>query len=70
MSQLAPEGIVRVRGELWSAVSINGTVPVSTPVHVVRAAGVRVEVWGDDAQMKSSVGLFELSEDATMEGFE
>ena len=70
MSQLAPEGIVRVRGELWSAVSINGTVPVSTPVHVVRAAGVRVEVWGDDAQMKSSVGLFELSEDTTMEGFE
>jgi membrane-bound ClpP family serine protease len=70
MSQLAPEGIVRVRGELWSAISINGTVPASTPVQVVRAAGVRVEVWGDDAQTKSPVGLFELSEDAAMDGFQ
>ena len=70
MSQLAPEGIVRVRGELWSAISINGIVPASTPVQVVRAVGVRVEVWGDDAQIKSPVGLFELREDAAMEGFQ
>jgi membrane-bound ClpP family serine protease len=70
MSRLSPEGIVRVRGELWSAVSVNGTVPVSTPVHVVRAAGVRVEVWGDDAERKSPVGLFELGEDVAIEGFQ
>jgi membrane-bound ClpP family serine protease len=70
MSQLAPEGIVRVRGELWSAISINGTVPMSTPVQVVRAAGVRVEVWGEGAEVTSPAGLFELSEDATMEGFQ
>jgi len=70
MSRLSPEGIVRVRGELWSAISINGTVPVSAPVQVVRAVGVRVEVWGDDAEMNSPVGLFELSEDAAMEGFQ
>ena len=36
-THLAPEGLVRVRGELWSAISINGTVPASTPVQVVRA---------------------------------
>jgi len=70
MSQLAPEGIVRVRGELWSAISINGTVPMSTPVQVVRAAGVRVEVWGEGAEVTSPAGLIELSEDATMEGFQ
>jgi membrane-bound ClpP family serine protease len=70
MSQLAPEGIVRVRGELWSAISINGTVPVSTPVQVVRAAGVRVEVWGEDAEMTSAGRLFDLCEDATMEGYQ
>ena len=70
MSQFAPEGIVRVRGELWSAISVNGTVPASPPVQVVRAAGVRVEVWGEDAEMKSPVGLFELREDDAMEGFQ
>ena len=70
VSQLAPEGIVRVRGELWSAVSINGTVPASTSVQVVRAGGVRVEVWGEDAQMKPPPGLFELRENAAMEGFQ
>jgi membrane-bound ClpP family serine protease len=70
MTQLAPEGLVRVRGELWSAVSINGTVAVSTAVQVVRAAGVRVEVWGEEADMASAEGLFELDEDAATEEFQ
>jgi membrane-bound ClpP family serine protease len=63
VSQLAPDGIVRVRGELWSAISLNGVVPVSTPVQVVRAVGVRLEVWGDDAEPRSTEGLFELGAD-------
>ena len=48
VSDLTPEGIVRVRGEHWSAVSVNGLVPADTKVQVLRATGVRLEVWGED----------------------
>jgi|HubBroStandDraft_1064217.scaffolds.fasta_scaffold28963_3 membrane-bound ClpP family serine protease len=47
VTELAPEGVVRVRGEQWSAVSLNGTVHAGAPVQVVRAAGIRLEVWDD-----------------------
>jgi membrane-bound ClpP family serine protease len=47
VTDLAPEGIVRSRGEQWSAVSLNGTVRAGASVQVVRAEGVRLEVWGD-----------------------
>ena len=50
VTDLEPEGIVRLRGEQWSAVSVNGTVRTGSPVHVLRAAGVRLEVWGEDAE--------------------
>ena len=50
VSDLAPEGIVRVRGEQWSAVSVNGTVRSGTRVQVLRAAGVHLDVWGEDAE--------------------
>ncbi|MGA3352468.1 MAG: NfeD family protein [Acidimicrobiales bacterium] len=49
VGDLSPGGIVRVNGENWSAVSMNGSVPAGSPVHVLRVAGVRLEVWGDDA---------------------
>jgi membrane-bound serine protease (ClpP class) len=49
VGDLNPEGIVRIRGEQWSAVSVNGTVPAGGRVQVLRAAGVRLEVWGEDA---------------------
>ncbi|MGD0321523.1 MAG: NfeD family protein [Acidimicrobiales bacterium] len=49
VSDLVPEGVVRVRGEQWSAVSVNGTVRADTRVQVLRAAGVHLEVWGEDA---------------------
>jgi membrane-bound ClpP family serine protease len=62
VSQLAPEGIVSVRGEHWSAVSVNGTVAASTPVQVLRAVGVRLEVWGEGAQTVSADRLFDLRE--------
>ena len=48
VSDLDPNGLVRVRGETWSAVSVNGTVRSGAPVQVVRAEGVRLEVWGEE----------------------
>ncbi|MGP0029131.1 MAG: NfeD family protein [Acidimicrobiales bacterium] len=60
VSDLAPEGIVNVRGEQWTAVSVNGTAPASTRVQVLRADGVRLEVWGEEAERGSAPGLFHL----------
>ena len=47
VSDLDPEGVVRIQGEAWSARSLNGTIRAGTPVQVIRAEGVRLEVWGD-----------------------
>lgn len=49
VSDLRPEGVVRVRGEEWSAVSVNGEFPAGTRVQVLRA-GVRLEVWGERSE--------------------
>lgn len=49
VSDLGPDGIVRVRGEQWSAHSVNGSVSAGTRVQVLQATGVRLEVWGEDA---------------------
>jgi|ERR1700683_1577429 membrane-bound ClpP family serine protease len=67
VSRLAPDGIVSVQGEHWSAISVNGTVPASTRVQVLRALGVRLEVWGEDAQAVSADGLFDLRESNAMD---
>jgi membrane-bound ClpP family serine protease len=67
VSDLVPEGIVRVRGEQWSAVSVNGTVPSGTPVQVIRAAGVRLEVWGEDSDVLRVDGAFSLDEGESKE---
>jgi membrane-bound ClpP family serine protease len=67
VSELAPEGIVRVRGQLWSAVSVNGKVAASTRVEVVRAMGVRLEVWGDVAESSSGEDLFRLDRGAALD---
>jgi membrane-bound ClpP family serine protease len=48
VGELDPEGIVRVLGESWSAVSVNGTVRPGAPVQVLRVHGVRLEVWGEE----------------------
>jgi membrane-bound ClpP family serine protease len=50
VSDLAPAGIVRVRGEQWSALAVNGTVRAGGRVQVLRTNGVRVEVWGEEAE--------------------
>ena len=62
VSDLTPEGIVRVRGEQWSGVVVNGTVRAGTPVQVLRAAGVRLEVWGEDAEAVPRDRMFILDE--------
>lgn len=48
MSDLDPDGIVRVQGEEWSAVAINSPVRSGTVVQVVGRGGVRLEVWGEE----------------------
>ena len=65
VSDLAPDGIVRVRGEQWSAISVNGTAPGGSPVQVLRATGVRLEVWSEEAERSPREGLFILDEVAS-----
>jgi membrane-bound ClpP family serine protease len=67
VSDLTPEGIVRVRGEQWSAVSLNGTVRSGTRIQVLRTAGVRLDVWGEDAEPVSIDGVFSLDEGESKE---
>lgn len=62
VTDLEPEGIVRVRGEEWSAVSVNGTVRSGSRVHILRAAGVRLEVWGEDAEVVRAEVMFSLDD--------
>ena len=67
VSDLAPEGIVRVRGEQWSAVSVNGTVRAGTQVQVLRTSGIHLEVWGEDAVATPADGAFDLAEGESKE---
>jgi membrane-bound ClpP family serine protease len=67
VSDLAPEGIVRVHGEQWSAVSVNGTVRAGTRVQVLRAVGVHLEVWGENAAAVSADGAFSLDKGESKE---
>ncbi len=67
VSDLAPEGIVRVHGEQWSAVSVNGNVRAGTRVQVLRTAGVHLEVWGDDTAALPADGAFSLDENESKE---
>jgi len=50
ISDLDPEGIVRVQGEEWSAVAINAPVRRGSPVLVVGHGGVRLTVWGEESR--------------------
>ena len=68
VSELTPEGIISVRGEQWSAISVNGIAPARTRVQVLRAAGVRLEVWGEDAEKDRTDGLFRFDEDSGEDG--
>jgi membrane-bound ClpP family serine protease len=48
VTELRPDGVVRVNGETWSATSRNGNFPSGAQVQVILASGVRLEVWGED----------------------
>jgi membrane-bound ClpP family serine protease len=45
VKDLAPEGVVRVRGEQWTAVAFNGDAPAGSKVHVMGVEGNRLEVF-------------------------
>jgi hypothetical protein len=45
---MSPDGIVRVRGENWSATSLNGEIAAGGAVQVVNVIGVRLQVWGEE----------------------
>jgi membrane-bound ClpP family serine protease len=62
VSDLSSEGIVRVHGEEWTAVSVNGTVRAGSRVQVLRAAGVHLEVWGEEAEPDSTAPSFQLDQ--------
>jgi membrane-bound ClpP family serine protease len=49
VGELAPSGIVRVRGESWSATSLNGPIHDGDTVQVVSIDGVRLSVWRDES---------------------
>jgi membrane-bound serine protease (ClpP class) len=46
---LAPEGLVFVKGALWKAVAANGPIAVGSPVQVVGRQGLKLEVVADKA---------------------
>lgn len=46
VTDLTPEGIVRVRGEEWSATCVNGRLAAGSRIQVLQG-GVRLEVWGE-----------------------
>ncbi|MDR3647459.1 MAG: NfeD family protein [Acidimicrobiales bacterium] len=60
VGDLTPVGIVRVGGEDWSAVSVNGNVRSGGRVQVLRAAGLRLDVWGEDIEALPEDGTFSL----------
>ncbi len=48
VTDLDPEGIVRVGGENWSARSMNRPAQAGDRVQVIEASGVRLGVWSED----------------------
>ena len=47
--ELAPEGLVFVRGALWRAVASSGPIPVGSAVQVVGRKGLQLEVVAGEA---------------------
>lgn len=51
LSDLAPAGTVRVQGETWSAVAIEGTIRAGARVFVADRQGLRLQVWTDEPDL-------------------
>lgn len=56
VGDLIPTGVVRVRGEEWSAECVNGTARRGTPVQVLEVQGVRLRVWAESADQPEVSG--------------
>jgi membrane-bound serine protease (ClpP class) len=52
VTDLEPGGVVRVRGENWSATSMNGSVKAGDRVQVIEASGVRLSVWAEESAVE------------------
>jgi membrane-bound serine protease (ClpP class) len=55
-TELAPEGMVFVEGELWQAMSTDGPIPPGRPVKVVGADGLTLKVVPEETQIVASQG--------------
>jgi membrane-bound serine protease (ClpP class) len=53
---LAPEGLVFVRGALWKAVASNGPIQVGSPVRVVGRKGLQLQVVPGETEAKKEGG--------------
>jgi membrane protein implicated in regulation of membrane protease activity len=53
IDDLAPDGRVRVRGEVWAATSVNGVARAGTRTQVLRATGLRLEVWAEEPDLSA-----------------
>jgi membrane-bound ClpP family serine protease len=62
MKTLDPVGTVRVNGELWSAESLSGSLPVGSAVHVVGVDGLRLLVWSEAGVVVGAAGLGDETE--------
>lgn len=51
VTALAPVGVVRVRGESWTARSLSGPLPAGAEVRVVSLEGLRLLVWSEDGSV-------------------
>ena len=49
-TELDPVGVVQVKGESWTAESVNGRVPAGADVRVVSNEGMKLRVWSDQAE--------------------
>lgn len=47
LGALDPTGVVRVRGENWTATSLNGRIEEGAKVQVIGTEGIRLTVWGE-----------------------
>jgi membrane-bound ClpP family serine protease len=47
LGTLDPVGVVRVRGENWTATSLNGRIEEGSRVQVIGTEGIRLTVWGE-----------------------
>lgn len=57
LSDLNPRGIVRVRGEEWTAEAVNGAVVAGSPVQVIEVDGLVLRVWGEDVALADDAVL-------------